>query len=329
MFVMTRLLLQLLAAGIAAAGATQADGQIGRTPDGQPDIQGFWNNSTLTPLERGLLTVTMAERVALPEITSLTVSDEEARAIEERIAEKASFDRRDGGADLDVSRAYNGLFLDLGTELARVDGLKRTSLIVDPPDGRIPSLTPEAARRQPANRSGLGGVSERPLEERCLVGVGPAAGPPMIPARYNSNYQIIQTPGVVMIFAEMIHDARIVRLGATHAPPSVRQWLGDSIGHWEGDTLVVETTNFNDQTAFRGASRNLRVTERFRRVDAKTLLYRATMEDPSAFTRPWTIEYPFRSTADALYEYACHEGNYALSGILGGARKADEKSPKQ
>jgi hypothetical protein len=326
---MTRLLLQVLAAGIVAMGALPADGQIVRTPDGQPDIQGFWNNSTLTPLERGLLTVTMAERVSIPEITSLTVSDEQARAIEKHIAEQASFDRRDGGADLDVSRAYNGLFLDLGTELARVDGVKRTSLIVDPPDGRIPPLTPAAARRQLANRAGFGSVSERPLEERCLVAVGPAAGPPMVPARYNSNYQIVQAPGVVMIFAEMIHDTRIIRLGATHAPPSVRQWLGDSIGHWEGDTLVVETTNFNDQTAFRGASPNLRVTERFRRVDAKTLLYRATMEDPSAFTRPWTIEYPFRSTSDPLYEYACHEGNYALTGILGGARKSDEKSPKK
>jgi hypothetical protein len=326
---MTQMLLHLLAAGIVALGAGPADGQFGRTPDGQPDIQGYWNNSTLTPLERGLLTVTMAERVTLPEITSLTVSDEQARAIEKHIAEQASFDRRDGGADLDVSRAYNTLFLDPGTELARVDGVKRTSLIVDPPDGRIPQLTAEADRRRLTSRTGLDSISDRPLEERCLVSVGPTAGPPMIPARYNSNYQIVQAPGVVMIFAEMIHDARIVRLGATHTPPSVRQWLGDSIGHWEGDTLVVETTNFNDQTAFRGASRNLRVTERFRRVDAKTLLYRATMEDPSAFARPWTIEYPFRSTSDPLYEYACHEGNYALSGILGGARKADAKSAKE
>ncbi len=307
--------------------AVPADSQTARNPNGQPDIQGFWNNATLTPLERGLLTVTMAERVPLPEITSLTVSDEQARMIEKHIADQASFDRRDGGPDLDVSRAYNNLFMDLGTELARVDGMKRTSLIVDPSDGRIPPLTPEAELRRVANRPGFGGVSERPLEERCLVSVGPAAGPPMLPARYNSNYQIIQAPGVVVIFAEMIHDARIIRLDGTHAPSSVRQWLGDSIGHWEGDTFVVETTNFNDQTAFHGASSNLRVTERFRRVDAKTLLYRATIEDPSAFTRPWTIEYPFRSTADPLYEYACHEGNYAITGILGGARKAEEIVP--
>ena len=300
-----------------------------RTQDRQPDIQGFWNNSTLTPLERGLLTVTMAERVNLPEITSLTVSDRQARDIEKHIAEQASFDRRDGGADLDVSRAYNSLFLDFGTELARVDGVKRTSLIVDPPEGRIPPLTAEAERRRLASRSGFGSVSERPLEERCLVSVGPAAGPPMVPARYNSNYQIVQAPGVVMIFTEMIHDVRIVRLGATHAPRSVRQWLGDSIGHWEGDTLVVETTNFNDQTAFHGASPNLRVTERFRRVDAKTLLYRAIIEDSDAFTRPWTIEYPFRSTSEPLYEFACHEGNYAVTGILGGARKADEAARRK
>jgi hypothetical protein len=323
MSVMTRLLL-LVAVGILPAAA-----QIGRTSDGQPDLQGFWNNATLTPLERGIITVTMAERAELPGISSLNVSDEEARRIENRIAERVSFDRRDGGADSDVSRAFNNLFNDRGTELARVDGVKRTSLIVDPADGRIPRLTAEAERRQLAHQHGFGSVSERPLEERCLVSVGSAAGPPMLPAAYNNNYQIIQAPGVVMIFVEMLHEVRVVRLNATHPPPSVRQWLGDSIGHWEGETLVVETTNFNDQTAFRGASPNLRVTERFRRVGAKTLLYRATMEDPAAFTHPWTIEYPFKSTANPLYEYACHEGNYAITGILGGARKADQAAPKK
>jgi hypothetical protein len=323
---MTRLLPALLAAGIAVQPVAA---QIAKTPDGQPDIQGFWNNATLTPLERGIITVTMAERVELPGISSLTLNDQQARDLEKRIAEKLSFDRRDGGADSDVSRAFNNLFNDRGTELARVNGLKRTSLIVDPPDGRIPPLTPEGERRQAAHQHGFGSVSERPLEERCLVGVGSAAGPPMLPAAYNNNYQIIQAPGVVMIFVEMLHDVRIIRLDATHAPPSVRQWLGDSIGHWEGDTLVVETTNFNDQTAFRGASSNLRVTERFRRIGAKTLLYRATVEDPSAFTRPWTIEYPFNATSNPLYEYACHEGNYALTDILGGARKADGAAPKK
>jgi hypothetical protein len=151
----------------------------------------------------------------------------------------------------------------------------------------------------------------------------------MLPAAYNNNYQIVQAPGVVLIFVEMLHEARIVRLGATHTPPSVRQWLGDSIGHWEGDTLIVETTNFNDQTDFRGASSNLRVTERFRRIDAKTLLYRATIEDPAAFTKAWTIEYPFNATSGPLYEYACHEGNYALTDILGGARKAEQAAPKK
>lgn len=317
MAVMIRMLLPLLVA--VSAGAQT----------GQPDIQGFWNNSTLTPLERGLLTVTMAEKVAVPGVGSLNVSDEQAREIERRIADQASFDRRDGGADLDVSRAFNTLFLDMGSELARVDGMKRTSLIIDPPDGRVPALTPEADRRRKTHTPGFGKASERPLEERCLMAVGPAAGPPMVPARYNSNYQIIQAPGVVMIFAEMVHDVRIIRLGGTHAPAHVRQWLGDSVGHWEGDTLVVETTNFNDQTEFRGASPEMRVTERFRRVDAKTLLYRATVEDPGAFTKPWTIEYPFRATSDPLYEYACHEGNYALSGILAGARRADGEAPKR
>jgi hypothetical protein len=325
---MTRSLLCVLASGILAMGVAPASGQVARTGDGQPDIQGFWNNSTLTPLERGLLTVTMAERVSLGNIDSLTVSDDQARGIEKLIADQASFDRRDGGADLDVSRAFNSLFLDLGTQLARVDGAKRTSLIVDPANGRVPSLTAEAEQRRLARAAGFGGAAERPLEERCLVGVGPVAGPPMVPARYNSNYQIVQAPGVVMIFSEMIHDVRIIQLGGTHAPPAVRQWLGDSIGHWEGETLVVETTNFNGETAFRGASANMRVTERFRRVDAKTLMYRAQVEDPEAFTQPWTIEYPFVSTADALYEYACHEGNYAMTNILRGARRAGEAAPR-
>ena len=156
------------------------------------------------------------------------------------------------------------------------------------------------------------------MSERCIT-----YGSPQLIAGYQSYYEIQQTAHSVIILSEMIHDVRIVRLEATHAPSSVRQWLGDSTGHWEGDTLVVETTNFNDQTAFRGASRDLRVTERFRRVDARTLLYRATMEDPSTFTKSWTMQYPFAAATGPIYEYACHEGNYAMPDILGGARKAD------
>ena len=172
-------------------------------------------------------------------------------------------------------------------------------------------------------------VKTRPTSERCLIGFGSTSGPPMMPVLYNNNYQIVQTPDAVMILVEMVHDARIIRINGTHAAPSVRQWLGDSIGHWEGDTLVVDTTNFNDQTRFRGSSENLHVVERFSRPDANTILYRVTIDDPSTFTRPWTMEYPFVATKGPVYEYACHEGNYAMTDILGGARKAEAEQVKK
>jgi hypothetical protein len=299
-----------------------------RTADGHPDMQGIWTNATLTPLERGVVTAITGERVGLPAISTLNVSDQDAAIIENRIKDVGSFDRRDGGADSDVSRAYNNLFIDRGTELARVDGSKRTSLIIDPPDGRIPPLTPEARQRaaaRPVNR--FDSVEDRPLGERCIVGFGSTGGPPMLPVGYNNNYQIVQTPGYVMILVEMIHEVRTIYMdGRPHLPPSVHQWLGHSVGHWEGDALVVETTNFTDKTRFRGSGENLRVTERFTRVDANTILYKFTVEDPSSFTKPWTAEYPFLATPGPIFEYACHEGNYALTDILGGARKIEAQA---
>jgi hypothetical protein len=217
--------------------------------------------------------------------------------------------------------AYNVLFYDMGSELARVDGVKRTSMVIDPPDGKIPPMTQQARERNRAVTRSFDSAKDRPLTERCLV--GSPTGPPMLPTLYNNNYQIVQTPDAVMILAEMNHDVRIIRMNATHAPQTVRRWFGDSIGHWEGDSLVVETTNFNDQTRFRGSSKDLKVTERFTRVDANNIVYKATMEDPSTWIQPWSVELPFVSTAGPIYEYACHEGNYALRDILGGARKAE------
>ena len=292
------------------------------TVDGHPDLQGTWTNATLTPMERP------AEFAG-----KATVSDEEARAYEKKDLETNDIDKPDapllaraGSAE---TGGYNNLFIDRGSELARVDGVKRTSLIVDPPDGKVPT-------RAAQGRSGLGyggdrydNVKERPLAERCLLGFGSTSGPPMLPVLYNNNYQIVQTPDSVMILVEMVHDVRIIRMNSPHAPANVRQWLGDSVGHWEGDTLVVDTTNFTNKTRFRGASENLHVIERFQRTDANTILYRATIEDPSAFTRPWTIEYPFVTAPGAVYEYACHEGNYAMPDILGGARKKDVETGKQ
>jgi len=289
-----------------------------RTPDGHPDLQGIWTNATLTPLERPAAFAGKA-----------TLTDAEASAYEKKDLEASNIDKKDSSllrqtGDTETG-GYNNLFIDRGSELARVDGIKRTSLIIDPPDGRVPPVTDQA--RQSRGRGGAGGrydsVKDRPLAERCIVGFGSTSGPPMMPALYNSDYQIVQTADTVMILVEMVHDVRVIRMNSQHSPDGIRKWLGDSVGHWEGDTLVVDTTNFTGRTRFRGSSENLHVTERFRRVDANTILYRATIDDPATFTRPWTMEFPFIASAGPIFEYACHEGNYAMPDILGGARKSD------
>jgi hypothetical protein len=294
-----------------------------RTPDGHPDLQGTWTNATLTPLERP------AEFAG-----KATLSDAEARAYEKKDLETNDIDKPDapllaraGSAE---TGGYNNLFIDRGSELARVDGVKRTSLIIDPPDGKVPPFSEQARQARARGFSDrYDSVEDRPLAERCILGFGSTSGPPMLPVLYNSNYQIVQTPDTVMILVEMVHDIRIIRMNGTHVDANLRQWLGDSIGHWEGDTLVVDTTNFTAKTRFRGASENLHVIERFKRVNADTILYRVTIDDPSTFTRPWTMEYPFRAAAGPVFEYACHEGNYAMPDILGGARKADSDATKK
>ena len=201
--------------------------------------------------------------------------------------------------------------------------------MVDPPDGRVPPLTALAQKRQQdartyARQHPADGPESRSLAERCLL--WGTAGPPMVPGPYNNNYQIVQGPGYVLILVEMIHDVRVIPTdGRPHLPASTRQWMGDPRGHWEGDTLVVETTNFTDKTRFRGSDENLRVVERFRRVDANTVDYQFTVDDPTAFTKPWSADIPMSHSDGALYEYACHEGNYAMTDILAGAR-AQEKA---
>ena len=296
-----------------------------RTPDGHPDLQGIWTNSTLTPLERP------------PQFANKPVlSEADAAAFERESLTQGNRDRRDGGADVDVGRAYNELFFEHG-KLARLDGSIRTSLIIDPSDGRIPSFTPEAqkrleATRQQARLHPADGPEDRSLAERCLFWA--TAGPPMLPGPYNNSYQIYQTPGYVTIFSEMIHESRIIPLdGRGHLPANVRKWTGDSVGHWEGDTLVIDTTNFNDQTRFRGSDANLHIIERLTRVAPDTIAYRFTIDDPSTFSRPWTAELPFLATSSPIYEYACHEGNYALADILKGARAqerpADTRKPSR
>jgi hypothetical protein len=229
------------------------------------------------------------------------------------------------------------LFIDRGAELARVDGAKRTSLIIDPPDGKVPALTAAAKQGSTGDFDRYDAITDRPLSERCLLGFSSTAGPPMLPVLYNNNYQIVQTPDHIMILVEMVHDVRIIRMNGKHAPASVRKWLGDSIGHWEGDTLVVDTTDFSDYTTFyedvvdglqARTAKNLHVVERFQRVAADTILYRATVDDPTTFSRQWTVEFPFMASAGPIFEYACHEGNYAMTDIMGGARKMEGTGKK-
>jgi hypothetical protein len=325
----------ILGAAIAAAPlamaqapaktAAKAPAKMSRTADGHPDLQGIWTNVTLTPLER-------PEDLA----GKATLTEAEAKAYEQKDIQTGSIDgdvnnkilRNAGSAG---TGAYNDLFIDRGSELARVDGKKRTSLIIDPEDGKVPPMTADARQRIAGLMRGMNGlddVKHRPLSERCIIGFGSTAGPPMLPVLYNNNYQIVQTPDAVMILVEMVHDVRIVRINGTHAPANIRLLLGDSIGHWEGDTLVVDTTNFSPEVRFRGSSENLHVVERFRLVAPGQILYRATIDDPTTFAKPWTLEYPFLATEGPIYEYACHEGNYAEAAILGGARKAEAGDKK-
>lgn len=282
-----------------------------RLPDGTPDLQGIWTNVTVTPLERP---TDLADQPFFESV-------DEARAYAAAFVERTNADRRDGTARADISRAYNDFWWDRGTDVIET---LRTSLVVDPPDGRIPAQT-DAARQRATDRraanqgSAYDGPENRPLAERCIV--WPNEGPPMLPSFYNNNYQIVQSPGYVVILLEMIHDVRVIPTdGRDHLPDNVRSWLGDSVGHWEGDTLVVETTNYNDQMNFRGANVNLRVVERFTRSDEDTLMYAFTVEDSTTWERPWSGEIPMLATEGPIYEYACQEGNASLAGVLSGAR---------
>jgi hypothetical protein len=281
-----------------------------RTAWGAPDLQGIWDFATITPLERPS---SLAGKAVF--------TDEEAAQFEKQTLEQRNPDRRDGGSQADVSRAYNQFWWDFGTN---VIASKRTSLIVDPPDGRIPPMTEEGKKRAAAvaaRRSGIpAGPEDRNLWERCIV--APNAGPPMLPSAYNNNVQIFQTPKNVVIFNEMINDARIVPLdGRPHIPSDIRQWRGDSRGRWEGDTLVVETTNFRPDAGFRSASSaSMHLVERFTRAGPDMLLYEFTVTDEATWAKPWSVALPMKKTEGPVYEYACHEGNYGMVNLLSGAR---------
>ena len=289
-------------------------GQSPRTPNGKPDLQGNWTNATVTPLERP------AELGNQQFFTK-----EQAADYAKKMVANGNSDRRDGGAEADVGRAYNNFWRESGTSVVPT---MRTSLIVDPLDGRIPALTPaaqqKAAARAEARRSHpADGPEDRSLQERCIL--WPAAGPPMMPVGYNSNYQIVQGTGYVAVVSEMIHDVRIIPTdGSPHLPTNVRLWLGDPRGHWEGNTLVVDSTNFTDKTNFRGSGENLHLVERFTRTGPESLMYEFTVDDPASFVKPWTAQVPMTRAAGPVLEYACNEGNYAMRGILGGARATEK-----
>ena len=307
----------LLAPAIVAGqsyGAAPKTRALPRTQCGEPDLQGIWSNATITPLER-------PKELAGKEF----FAKQEAAEYEETVVRESNRDRRSSDVEADLKGAYNELWFDRGTKVVPT---RRTSLVVDPPDGRVPALTPEAQKaaavREEIARRPPEGPKDLPLTVRCLV--WPTVGPPMIPTAYNNNYQILQGPGYVAILTEMIHDVRIIPLdGRPHLPSNVRQWVGDSRGRWEGDTLVVDTTNFTDKTYFAGSDENLHLVERFTRVDEGMILYEFTVDDPTAFTRSWKGEVPLMKAPGPIYEYACHEGNYAMENILKGAR-AEEKA---
>jgi hypothetical protein len=297
-----------------------------RTSFGDPDLQGLWTNASLTVLERPRA------------VSKLVVTPEEAARIEKGWQARLQADnqRTDPNAPAPKAgedvRGYNLAWLEQGNKLAVINGEIRSSWIVDPPDGRVPySMAGWEGVRRLARR-GFDDPELRPLGERCIVGFGSTSGPPMLNVLYNNHYQIVQSPGHVVIVVEMNHDARIVRLGGKHLPGNVKVWLGDSIGRWEGDTLVVETTNIHPGQAFNADVRHYlylphtaKVTERFTRVAADQILYQFTVEDSTAYTQAWRGEMPLRSAPGPMYEYACHEGNHSLPGILRGARYEEKQ----
>ena len=301
-----------------SAGASAKPWTTPRTPWGEPDLQGTYSNRTITPFERP---ATVGGREFF--------TPEEVTALEKRAQEQSGDEGRSKGTRGDVERAYNDFWWDRGTKVTSL----RTSLVVDPPDGKVPALTAEAQRRaadEPkrpafrgagANGRGTDTWLDRSTFERCITRGMPGA---MSPTAYNNNYRITQGPGFVAIQIEMLGGARVIPTdGRPHVSKGIRNWMGDSVGRWDGDTLVVDTTNFTDKVLYRGAAENLHLVERFTRVGPGEIDYRVTVEDPTTFTRSWTVAIPFVNTGEDMFEYACHEGNYGMEGILSGAREEE------
>jgi hypothetical protein len=303
-----------------------------RTPEGHPDLQGFWANNNATPLERpkelaGRATLTDAELTAMKKKAHELFGGNGDAAFGDAVyltvlanvlGTKTGFKSTDGETG-DYSSVWT----------IERDWENRTSLITDPPDGRMPAMTPEAQKRREAARAAMTrpatGPADRSLSERCIT-----YGSPQLMAGYQSYYQVVQTPKSVMIMTEMIHDARIIPLdGGPHLPSALQQWFGDSRGHWEGDTLVVDTTNYKPRAFMSVSSEKLHVTERLSRSGPETLQYEITIDDPGTWTKPWSLMIPLRHSPEPVYEYACHEGNEGLAGILSGARAEEAAAAKK
>ena len=325
------LALALAAPVLAAPAAYKAP----RNAYGQPDLGGVWTNATMTPLQREAkygdnLFITEAEAKALEKANADFAAEQNKPVPAETTVEQLPKDC--GGGFSGVNCGYNNVWVDPGSNLMTIaGGPPRTSIIVEPKTGRIPPMTPAAQARLRQMMTRRGGSADHPegraLGERCLMSFDSSAGPPMLPLLYNNTYQIIQTRDEVMILVEMVHDVRHIRLdGAPMPPKGLSYWMGSSTGRWEGDTLVIETTNIRpEQGAFRGVGPNGKVIERLTRVSPTQIKYSFTVEDPEVYTAPWTGELAMNATKGPIYEYACHEGNYALPGILAGARQEEKE----
>ena len=336
---MRRIALTVLGCLALASAVGAQDGDIPRTASGRPDLSGSYDVSTLTPMERP---AELGDQMAL--------TDEEAAEIAARMRQGMAAANRpsdpnrgappqggdgSGGASGNVG-GYNAFWIDPGESAFQVDGQWRTSILIDPPDGRYPPRVAGSTARRGGGRANDGSaywleagldaagpyddMEQRPYAERCLLSFGSTSGPPMLPSLYNNLKRIVQGEDTIVILIEMVHDARIVRMNAEHDPPEIKKWLGDSIGWWEGDTLVVETTNFVDRPAFGRGTGTMTVTERFRMESPDTLIYTFTVEDSAVWTTPFTGEYAWPRSENKVFEYACHEANYALEGIMKGAR---------
>ena len=315
-----------LGLGLSCVAGAADDWTMPRTPDGKPDLQGIWSNATQTPLERP---------AEFGNIRGLSLEEKEAMENEwrQQIVERAqpSDPERDAPPVADSPGGYNNFWIDRGTDVIEINGEYRTSIIIDPGNGQIPYREGGQDQDLRSRLRAMPGVEPydgpelRPLGERCLLSFGSSSGPPMMPVMYNNNYQIVQTEDYVMILVEMVHDARIIRLHGEHQNTHPK-WMGDSVGRWEGDTLVVETVGLHPFQSRWGFTENARVTERFDLIGPDKIRYHFTIEDTDVYTRPWSGEVAMNRRPpdnDRMYEYACHEGNYAFPGILGGARRLE------